>query len=189
MDIPVSIDILQAMVKVYAFVAIMRAMMQYLDVDFNVPISQVIHRLTVMPINLLRIVVPRIRGSDIGSPLVLALLVTALERFIAFSAADLEWNIIALLFLSAAKVLDYALTIMICAVLIRIIMSWVVRRVTVFSRLIYSATEPVLAPARRFVPSIGGLDFSPILVLLSIEIIDWIGVGILETIGYSFLGN
>ena len=84
MDIPVSIDILQAMVKVYAFVAIMRALMQYLDVDFNVPISQVIHRLTVIPINLLRIVVPRIGGSDIGSPLVLALLVAALERLQCF---------------------------------------------------------------------------------------------------------
>ncbi len=189
MESPVSIDILQAMVKAYAFVAIMRALMQYLDVDFNVPISQVIHKLTVIPINLLRIVVPRIGGSDIGSPLVLALLVTALERSIAFSAAEVEWNIFALLFLSAAKVLDYALTIMICAVLIRIIMSWVVRRVTVFSRLIYSATEPVLAPARRFVPNFGGLDFSPILVLLSFELIDWVGVGLLETIGYNFLGN
>ena len=189
METPVSIDLFQALVKVYAFVAIMRALMQYLDVDFNVRISQIIHKMTVIPINLLRIVVPRIGGSDIGSPLVLALLVTALERLIAFAAAELEWNILAIVFLSAAKVLDYAITIMICAILIRIIMSWVVRRVTTFSRLIYSATEPVLAPARRFVPNFGGLDFSPILVLLSFELVDWVGVGLLETIGYSFLRN
>jgi YggT family protein len=37
-------------------------------------------------------------------------------------------------------------------------------------------TEPVLAPARRLLPpwKTGGLDLSPIIVLIAIQIVEWI---------------
>jgi len=38
-------------------------------------------------------------------------------------------------------------------------------------RFIYTATEPILAPFRRILPTIGGIDFSPILVFLVIDFI------------------
>jgi YggT family protein len=38
-------------------------------------------------------------------------------------------------------------------------------------RFIYDVTEPVMAPFRRFIPAAGGLDFSPILVILFIQYI------------------
>jgi len=34
------------------------------------------------------------------------------------------------------------------------------------ARLVYSLTEPVLAPIRRVLPIMGGLDFSPMVLLL-----------------------
>ena len=33
---------------------------------------------------------------------------------------------------------------------------------------LYRATEPLLSPIRRFIPTLGGLDFSPIVLLLGI---------------------
>jgi YggT family protein len=38
-------------------------------------------------------------------------------------------------------------------------------------RLIWQLTEPVLAPVRKIVPSIGGLDFSPIFIFVGIQLI------------------
>jgi YggT family protein len=38
-------------------------------------------------------------------------------------------------------------------------------------RFIYETTEPVMAPFRRFIPAAGGIDFSPILVVLFIQYI------------------
>ena len=38
-------------------------------------------------------------------------------------------------------------------------------------RFLSAATEPVLAPLRRLLPPFGGLDFSPLLVLLVLEVI------------------
>jgi YggT family protein len=33
-------------------------------------------------------------------------------------------------------------------------------------RVVYELTEPVLAPVRRMMPPMGGLDFSPLIVLI-----------------------
>lgn len=48
-------------------------------------------------------------------------------------------------------------------------------------RFIYDVTEPIMAPIRRIVPSSGGLDFSPIVVLLVITLVQRIVVSLLST--------
>ena len=40
-----------------------------------------------------------------------------------------------------------------------------------FYRILLDLTEPVLAPVRRVLPSTGGFDFSPLLVLLAIRLL------------------
>ena len=37
--------------------------------------------------------------------------------------------------------------------------------------LLHQVTEPILAPARRLIPPLGGLDFSPILVFMVLILI------------------
>ena len=40
--------------------------------------------------------------------------------------------------------------------------------------ILYQITEPILAPIRRVLPAFGMLDFSPIVALILIGIIQWI---------------
>ena len=61
-------------------------------------------------------------------------------------------------------------------ILARVILSWV--RVSPYHptwgpiiRFIYEATEPIMAPVRNLLPAMGGLDFSPIIVLIGIRFI------------------
>lgn len=44
--------------------------------------------------------------------------------------------------------------------------------VSTISRMLYQLTEPALRPIRRFVPNFGGLDISPIILLLLIFLIE-----------------
>ena len=58
-------------------------------------------------------------------------------------------------------------------IIIRVILSWV----SLDSRnalvgWVYRLTEPVLGPVRNLLPSLGGIDFSPILVLVGIQLIE-----------------
>lgn len=61
-------------------------------------------------------------------------------------------------------------------ILARVILSWV--RVSPYDqtwgplvRFIYQATEPLLAPIRNALPSMGGLDISPIILLLGLRVL------------------
>lgn len=46
-------------------------------------------------------------------------------------------------------------------------------------RFVYQATEPLLAPIRRLMPSTGGLDFSPMILLFGLYILRTILFGML----------
>jgi len=74
------------------------------------------------------------------------------------------------LLLGAAKVLDIGLTLYMWVIIIRALVSWVnPDPYNALVRFLYAATEPVLAPIRRRVPLLGGgLDLSPVLVILAI---------------------
>ena len=55
-------------------------------------------------------------------------------------------------------------------VLAAVVMSWVrVDRRNPLATIVYSLTEPVLAPIRRLLPAMGGLDFSPMVVLFALR--------------------
>ena len=65
---------------------------------------------------------------------------------------------------------------------VRIILSWVSMAwspppsLTPVIRVIYDLTEPVLGLVRRYIPPVGGLDLSPLIILLVISLIrDQIG--------------
>lgn len=59
------------------------------------------------------------------------------------------------------------------AILIRILMSWIpnLNPDNPIVQIIRSITDPILEPARRLIPPVGGLDFSPIVVLLLLSVL------------------
>jgi YggT family protein len=57
-------------------------------------------------------------------------------------------------------------------VLAAVIMSWLpVNRRNPLAITVLRLTEPALAPIRRALPSIGGLDFSPMVLLLALQVL------------------
>ncbi len=60
-------------------------------------------------------------------------------------------------------------------ILVRVLMSWIDpmgSRGGQFTRILYELTEPILAPMRSIMPSMGGLDFSPIITLILLQAIE-----------------
>lgn len=68
-----------------------------------------------------------------------------------------------------ATIVSYLLTIYMWIIIIRALISWVnPDPYNPIVRFLYQATEPVLYPIRRRLPFMGGIDLSPIIVLLVI---------------------
>ena len=71
-----------------------------------------------------------------------------------------------------AQVLNTLITVYIWIIIIRVLISWV--SPDPFNPLVQfliRATDPVLEPARRIIPTIGPLDISPMIVLLLLQVI------------------
>lgn len=75
-------------------------------------------------------------------------------------------------------IIDALLGLMVLALIINAILSWLVafdvinyrnRFVYQFTRFLEAVTRPVLAPFQKIVPSLGGVDISPILAILVIQ--------------------
>jgi YggT family protein len=56
-------------------------------------------------------------------------------------------------------------------IFIRVILSWVPSGLGSFRKVIFDLTEPVLGPARKIIPPLGGLDLSPIVVFIILQIL------------------
>lgn len=67
----------------------------------------------------------------------------------------------------------WALTVYQFILLARVLMSWIpnLDPSNPIVRLLYQATEPVLAPIRRSLPAMGGMDLSPLVVFVGITIL------------------
>jgi YggT family protein len=78
------------------------------------------------------------------------------------------------------EVVDLLLRIYMWIIIAAAVMSWLIsfrvintysRPVSIIGDFLYRATEPVLRPIRRFLPNFGGLDISPIILLIVIWLI------------------
>ena len=76
--------------------------------------------------------------------------------------------------------IDVVLSLVIFIMIAQVIMSWLLafnilnmsnQFVATVANLLWQLTNPLLAPIRRFVPSFGGLDISPIVLFLAIYFI------------------
>lgn len=92
--------------------------------------------------------------------------------------------------IAVAQVLNIALTIYLWIVVIRAFISWVnpdpYNPVVLF---LYKATDPVLAPIARALPPTGGMDLSPIVMILIIYFLQWFVVKTLIQFGLSLHGS
>ncbi len=76
-----------------------------------------------------------------------------------------------ILFIEAfINALAFALTI---AIFVRVLSSWVPMKLPWgLGEFVFSVTETILAPIRRALPFMGGMDFSPFIALIAIQVIE-----------------
>ncbi len=76
------------------------------------------------------------------------------------------------LFIATAKVLDILLSLYMWIIIISAVITWVnPDPYNPIVRFLYGATDPVLRPVRRRIGTFGGIDVSPIIVILGITFV------------------
>lgn len=158
--------------SIYLIIVVLRGLLQASRADFYNPISQFIARATNPPLAVLRKVIPAGKQFDL-SVLVLALLVQIIGLVsVVMLAGFLPPDPFTVLIWAALGVVGLIVNMYLVAMIAMIVVSWVApgsRHPAII--LTYQITEPVMAPVRAMLPSMGGLDFSPILIFIVINIL------------------
>jgi len=168
----ILVYLVQTVLSLYLVTMLLRFLLQLVRADFYNPICQFIVKVTIPLVIPLRRVIPGLGGIDVSS-LLLALLLqlAAIVALLLINGLSAP-GILPLLAWSVLGVLGLLVNIYFFALLAMIILSWVAagsRHPAIY--LLYQITEPVMAPFRKVLPPMGGLDLSPILVFVLINII------------------
>ncbi|MCP4789100.1 MAG: YggT family protein [Gammaproteobacteria bacterium] len=172
-----AVFLVQTLLGLYVMILLIRLLLQFTRADFYNPIAQALVKVTQPVVSPLQKVLPRAGRLSLPT-LVVAIVVQALLIAMVFMLSGLGWpNLLNVVIWSLIGIASQILDILFFAILGSIILSWVAPQshhpATLLLRQI---TEPVMAPARRLLPNLGGLDFSPIVVFIVINLVEMMAV-------------
>jgi YggT family protein len=158
------------LIGLFITAVMLRFLLAMVRADFYNPLTQILVKLTNPALKPLRRLIPGFGGIDLSSLLLmLALQMLALTLITLLRGAAL--HPVGLLLWSIAELLGLLLNIYMFSILIQVVLSWInPGSYNPAVSLIYSINEPLLAPARRLIPPLSGLDLSPVVVLLGLQL-------------------
>jgi YggT family protein len=154
-------------------VFLLRMILQLVRADFYNPICQFLVTVTNPMVIPLRKVIPSVGKIDTAS-LLLALIAQGVGIVVLFQLYGGGFpNLLQILMWSVIGLCSVILNLYFFAIIGNIILSWVARDGNhPAAQFLHQITEPVMAPFRKLLPAMGGLDLSPIFVFISINILE-----------------
>ncbi|MCU7851469.1 MAG: YggT family protein [Candidatus Thiodiazotropha sp. (ex Monitilora ramsayi)] len=165
------IFLVQTLFGLYILAVLLRFLLQLVHADFFNPISQFLVKATNPPLKILRRFIPGLGGIDLAA-VILAWLLKAIELLLVLSISGNAVNLLGPLVWAIPELVELVINIFLFAVLIQVILSWVnPGSYNPATALLYSLTGPVMRPAQKLLPPMGGLDLSPMLVMIGLVLL------------------
>ncbi|MDZ3828883.1 YggT family protein [Pseudomonas monsensis] len=168
-----AVYVLQTLGSLYLLIVLLRFVLQLVRANFYNPLCQFVVKATQPLLKPLRRIIPSVFGLDMSS-LVLAILVQlALMALTLLLTYGTTGNPLQLFIWAIIGVTALFLKIFFFAMIISVILSWVAPGShNPGAELVNQICEPALAPFRKILPNLGGLDLSPIFAFLALKLID-----------------
>lgn len=161
---------------IYLGAVILRFLLQLVRADYYNQLSQFIIVITDPILKPLRIVLPQMFNQDTASLVITFLFAFVAAYFLIPGGYPMLWFVIGL-----GIIIQTLSQMYFFMILIIVIISWV----NPYSfnpalSVLRSLTEPLLAPVRRVVPPIAGIDISPMLVMIALQLMEHFILGLLQ---------
>lgn len=163
--------LLDVIFGLYIGAVMLRLFLQWSRADFYNPLSQAIVRLTNPVLRPLRRYIPAIGRIDTAS-IVLMLALQMLNLWLSLMVAGAAGAGVGGIFvLALAELLAKALYLLMFAIFVQVVASWVAPGAyNPALSLVDSITYPLLKPLRGLLPPLGGLDLSPMIALVVLQL-------------------
>ena len=164
---------------------LVRFALQWARASFRNPLGQFIVAVTDWMVRPARRVVPGLFGLDLAS-LLMAWLWQVIYQGIALGLSGVLLVVspapaLVVLLLAALEVVKIGLYLVMGAVMVSAVFSWV-NPYAPLAEVFNTLTRPLLRPFRRFIPPVGGVDLSPLALLLVLQIALFVVAGMRNSI-------
>jgi len=165
-----TIYLIENLLGLILYIVLIRFWMQWVKANFRNPVGQFIITVTNPIVLPLRRLLPSFGSIDTAT-VVLAIALAIFKTFTLLAIAGYSIPVLKLITYSLGAVIESSIYIFMAAIFIQIIASWV----NPYSQhpileIARSIAEPLMAPARRLIPAIAGIDFSPFLVFIFLNL-------------------
>ena len=159
----------------FVYLLLARFLFQWLRVPFRNVLGEFIIAGTNWMVVPARRVIPSLAGLDLAS-LLLAWLLQALMLYVIYLIAGIDFSSTtgigagAIAVLALIDLVRIALYILVFALIVQAVLSWVNPHSPV-GPLFDAITRPFLRPIRRFVPPLGNVDLSPLVLIVVLQVL------------------
>ena len=176
--------LLNTLLSLMSLAFLLRFYLQATNAPFRNPLSQAVVTITDFAVTPVRRAVPSIFKLD-TSTLLLAFITQLILEFALHYISDFPFKLagnsiwMGLAGLSALHVANFSLDLFLYAIIAQALLSWV-NPYTPIAPALEALTRPILNPIRQFIPSPNGLDLSPLVAILSAQLIQMLVFAPLE---------
>ncbi|EBW6088352.1 YggT family protein, partial [Salmonella enterica subsp. enterica serovar Enteritidis] len=154
--------------ELYTMVMLLRIWMQWARCDFYNPLAQFVVKATQPIVGPLRRILPSMGPIDTAS-LVMAFVLSLIKSMVLFMVITFQ----PIIWIAALLILIKTIGLLVFWVLlVMALMSWVSRGRSPVEYVLMQLTEPLLSPIRRMLPAMGGIDFSPMVLVLLLYVLN-----------------
>jgi len=163
--------IINTLFSLYVLALMLRFLLAWVRADFYNPVSQFLVKITNPVLVPVRRIIPPVGGIDLASIIVMLLVqMIGIALILLLRGGGIPPQ--TLIFASLAELVDLAFKVFIYGIVIQAILSWInPGTYNPAVSLLHALTEPVLRPVRRLLPPVSGLDLSPLLAILVLEVL------------------
>ena len=155
----------------YGFIIMIRLVLQLVEADFYNPICKAIHSITNPVLKPVRAFLPHFKRIDSASLLMVIVFEIIAVWFTLKLKSSVNPSLLGLIVLSLGTTLGEFVRIFTWSIIIQAFLSWIAPdpRNPIVS-VLHSITAPILSKARTVLPSTPGVDFSPIIALVALQL-------------------
>lgn len=165
----IAIFLVDTVVTLFVFLLLLRFHFQWLLVPFRNPVGEFVLATTSWMVMPVRRFVPGLAGLDL-STLLLAWIIQALGLWVEAGIRGADPGVVGLVLVAFLDLVRYSLYILVAAVIIEVVFSWI-NPGTPVAPVLAAMTRPFLRPLRRYVPPVGQFDLTPLVLVVLIQVV------------------
>src|SRR4051812_22211926 len=169
MFVQIAVFLVDTIATFFVFLLLARFHFQWLRAPFRNPAGEFVVATTNWAVKPARRLIPGMAGLDVAS-ILLAWLFQAANLWAQIAIVGGQPALLALFAVAAVDLARYSVYFLVFALIVQAVLSWT-NPYTPIAPVFDALTKPFLRPFRRYIPPLGGVDLTPLVLIVLLQVL------------------